>query len=314
MTDVENGNARYGQQNVGEIFQGKQYEVIEQQLKEYEDLLSKKEDVENRIQDFKITNPDESNYTLEQKDTLRNLELELQSYDSTLEALKNSLYETVPNLETYKDVLNPTYDKEYIDYIDAIIDGYIKLFGNVGEDKVSKFDKLWNSYDFKNAKAELESLAKAGKLDADVFNSNEEYKKLLEATGATAEETAQHINSLVEAEDKGLALNDKTPISSFEYAWTNSFTSENDKVKELGDILLDLAEKGRLTKEIFEETDSTGYFKNLGISSDEAVSKINALVDESKQLSSMSDQISKMSNALGTKKKWFCRCRYISRF
>jgi len=92
-------------------------------------------------------------------------------------------------------------------------------------------------------------------------------------------------------------------IKTFEEAWTDSFTSEDDKVRELGDSLLELAEKGRLTKETFNEIDSNAgdYFKNLGISADEAVSKINKLVDESKQLSSMSDQISSMSEALSTK-------------
>lgn len=88
---------------------------------------------------------------------------------------------------------------------------------------------------------------------------------------------------------------------SFEDAWADSFTSENEEVKKLGDTLLDLAEKGRLTVDTFNEADSTEYFKNLGISADIAVSKINKLVDESKQLSSMSDQISAMANALGTK-------------
>ena len=92
---------------------------------------------------------------------------------------------------------------------------------------------------------------------------------------------------------------------SFEDAWSDSFTSENDKVRELGDTLLGLAEKGRLTKEIFEEADSTAgdYFKNLGVSADEAVAKINKLVDESNQLSSMASQISFMAEALGTKQE-----------
>lgn len=119
------------------------------------------------------------------------------------------------------------------------------------------------------------------------------------------QEIAQGARDAAEAEREyiqGSTLN-KNPISTFEDAWADSFTSENDKVKELGDILLDLAEKGRLTKEAFKEADSTAgdYFKNLGISADEAVSKINKLVDESRQLSSMSDQISSMAEALGTK-------------
>lgn len=96
-----------------------------------------------------------------------------------------------------------------------------------------------------------------------------------------------------------------TEIKTFDQAWADSFISENDKVRELGDTLLELAEQGRLTKETFEESDSTvgGYFKNLGVSADEAVSKINKLVDESSQLSSMSSQISSMANALGTKQE-----------
>mgnify|MGYP001026849852 CR=1 FL=1 len=92
---------------------------------------------------------------------------------------------------------------------------------------------------------------------------------------------------------------------SFEDAWSDSFTSESDAVRELGNTLLDLAEKGRLTKETFKEADSTAgdYFKNLGISADEAVAKINKLVDESSQLSSMSSQISSITEALGTKQE-----------
>ena len=107
-------------------------------------------------------------------------------------------------------------------------------------------------------------------------------------------------NIQAELEDKNVEVEANI---SFDQAWADSFTSEDDKVKELGDSLLELAEKGRLTVDTFNEADSTEYFKNLGISAEEAVSKINKLVDESKQLSSMSDQISKMSEALGAKQE-----------
>jgi len=109
---------------------------------------------------------------------------------------------------------------------------------------------------------------------------------------------------IAETKDDIIELNG-TEVSTFDQAWADSFTSENDKVRELGDTLLGLAEKGRLTKEIFEEADSTAgdYFKNLGVSADEAVAKINKLVDESNQLSSMASQISFMAEALGTKQE-----------
>lgn len=109
--------------------------------------------------------------------------------------------------------------------------------------------------------------------------------------------------ALEEQEEAEKEVSETAKSISFEDAWADSFTSENEAVKELGNTLLDLAEKGRLTKETFNEADSIAgdYFKNLGISADEAVSKINKLVDESSQLSSMSSQISSMAEALGTK-------------
>ena len=87
----------------------------------------------------------------------------------------------------------------------------------------------------------------------------------------------------------------------FPQAWTASFTSEDESVRKLGNTLLELAEQGRLTIETFNNADSSDYFKNLGISADEAVSKINRMADESQQLSSMANQISSMSEALDTK-------------
>ena len=89
---------------------------------------------------------------------------------------------------------------------------------------------------------------------------------------------------------------------SFTQAWSDLLASNEESTKELSSTLLDLAEKGRLTTETFNDADSTGYFKNLGISADEAISKINQLVDKSDQLSSMSSQLSKISEALASKR------------
>lgn len=209
MSEVNSDNSHYGKRNPGDIFQGTQLEIVEQQLKEYENLLKRKEDVESRITDFKLINPNESKYTLEQKDALANLEMELKSYDGTLQVLNESLYKIIPNLSSYKDVLNPEYDQSYIDFINSLIDSYDKLFGNPSATATEKFDDIWNSDKFSKYKNELESLAKAGKLDASVLESNEQYRKLLEFTGKTAEETAEHINALfhnISSEASELAL------------------------------------------------------------------------------------------------------------
>lgn len=114
--------------------------------------------------------------------------------------------------------------------------------------------------------------------------------------------TTEALEEQAEAEEE---VSETSKSISFDQAWADSFTSENEAVKKLGDDLLGLAEKGRLSKRAFEEVDSNagGYFKNLGISADEAVAKINKLVDETSQLSSMSGEISKISEALRDKRE-----------
>ena len=141
----------------------------------------------------------------------------------------------------------------------------------------------------------------------DEFTSptEEAFGNLLTYLGASREDIEQVISLLVkmksvigEADVKNDTLNNNTP---FPQAWTASFTSEDESVRKLGNTLLELAEQGRLTIETFNNADSSDYFKNLGISADEAVSKINRMADESQQLSSMANQISSMSEALDTK-------------
>lgn len=96
----------------------------------------------------------------------------------------------------------------------------------------------------------------------------------------------------------------ETPISptSFEDAWTALDSTDDDAIKTLKKDLLEAAEAGQLSAEKFSELDKTEYFKNLGISADSAIGKINGLVNASTQLSSMSTQISKMSDMLADKK------------
>ena len=135
--------------------------------------------------------------------------------------------------------------------------------------------------------------------------ASQELLATIDSTITKYDEWLNAINGVTEALDEQAeaekTIQEEAQNVSFEEAWADSFTSENDAVKELGNSLLELAEQGRLTKETFNEADSTDYFKNFNISADEAVSKINKMVDESKQLSSMSDQISSMADALSTK-------------
>lgn len=114
--------------------------------------------------------------------------------------------------------------------------------------------------------------------------------------GWTAKDWIANMQSELEPEKLAVGV-------SFEQAWADSFTAEDAAVRELGNTLLDLAKKGRLTGETFAAADTGGYFQALGISADEAAAKINHLADTSKQLSSMAGQLSSMADALGTKRE-----------
>ena len=88
---------------------------------------------------------------------------------------------------------------------------------------------------------------------------------------------------------------------SFSEAWEGLKNTNESSLKSVSDKLLELAKSGRLTKATLKELGAEDYFKNLGISADKAVAKINKLTDSATQLSSMSTQISKMSDMLADK-------------
>lgn len=169
-------------------------------------------------------------------------------------------------------------------------------------------EKLKNDSGLKDLAKDLNELSD---IDLKALDENAGDNEAFDKLKANAEEYKVSVDELISTLVRlgyvqGEVQNSVSEIEvevSFDQAWADSFTSEDENVKELGNALLELAEKGRLTVDTFNEADSTEYFKNLGISADIAVSKINKLVDESKQLSSMSDQISKMSEALGTKRE-----------
>ncbi|MEY8338482.1 hypothetical protein AALB16_10745 [Lachnospiraceae bacterium 62-35] len=198
MSQVDRGEAHYGQVTGNEIFSGNVIETARQQIAEYEDLLQRKQDVEKRIQDFQLANPDEAKYTPAQRDALTNLKMELQSYDDSLHTLSTSLYETVPELDVFKSSLSPDYDQELIHSIDEIIKLYLDSFGSKEENVTNKFNEVWKSSDFSSARKELEKLAAAGKLTPEVLESTERYRQLVEAAGVSADKVAQHIRSLVQ--------------------------------------------------------------------------------------------------------------------
>lgn len=141
-----------------------------------------------------LANAQENGWTDLEEKSRNNLEL-LEGYMSETSQNYQDLYDKIGGISEY--VMTDEL-KEAQQDLDNILDITAEILGYGGERAKTSFDDIWNSEDFSHYKTELENLSKEGKLDASVLESNENYKKLLENTGATAEDTAQHINALVD--------------------------------------------------------------------------------------------------------------------
>lgn len=120
---------------------------------------------------------------------------------------------------------------------------------------------------------------------------------------ATAEEYGKaYANAWLNGVASGVESGNETSILSFSQAWEQLKNSTEDATKGLADDLTKLAEAGQLTSEALSEADTSEFFKNAGISAEEATKQINALVSSSTQLNALSGQISKMSDMLADKK------------
>lgn len=94
-----------------------------------------------------------------------------------------------------------------------------------------------------------------------------------------------------------------TALVSFDEAWLNLKNTDDSDLKGAADDLLDLANAGQLTENALEGLAGGQQLMNeTGLSAEELARKINSLVNASTQLSSMSAQISKMSDMLADKK------------
>ena len=243
------------------VYEGNQIEVLEQQLSDYERLLTRKQELEKGISDFIVANPGKyEDLTLQQKDQYDNLVAELNTTNSHIGYLDRSINDSIETVNKFDDSLDLENDSELISSIQKIHDIFIKIFGNKGQDKSQKFDEVWNSESFKGVKKELEEMAKAGTLSPDVLKGNEKYNELLEKTGATAEETSNHIYSLVGAVDDE---NDK--IATTKQQMIESISGMSAGFESLDKIMKSIKDDGNaFDYTLLNEKDFKDTFGNLG--------------------------------------------------
>lgn len=166
------------------------------------------------------------------------------------------------NVKDYEDTINRFNDPDKIK----------QFFNTEGINTASEVKEFYDVYSATDK-------AKQGIYDADV--AMQEWKNHI--TENTASATAS--------------------LTSFEEAWMNLKGADDSDLKGAADDLLDLANAGQLTENSIEElAGGQKLMSDTGLSAEELAQKINGLVNASTQLSSMSAQISKMSDMLADKK------------
>ena len=173
-------------------------ERTEKDVEQYSKLLERQKELNAEITKYKTEHVDD----VFQSQELNDKTSELAIVDKQLAELKERLVDSNGDFIKFKSDLDSLGDKDKIDKINALVAAINNLFSDDGKDATEAFDKLWNDSSFTSAKREITELASAGKLTPETLESNEEYKKLLTETGKTADEVCNHIQSLVDAEQK----------------------------------------------------------------------------------------------------------------
>lgn len=263
------------------------------------------------------------------KDDIKYYEENLQDCIDTVDEYTTSLNNNIEDLTKKKNNLQDAYDnavkkksngeslssdeKNTISKYQEIAD-IIKLIYSY-TDKAgwnnSQISEIFNTNGIEKSKEDLKQLAQEGKLTEEEL---QKYPNLMNAINnaeflgekdSNLKVFCDDLNAGVDAiEDTGNAADSAAPsIASFDEAWLNLKNTDDSDLKGAADDLLDLANAGQLTGNALEGLAGGQKLMNeTGLSAEALAQKINGLVNASTQLSSMSTQISKISDMLADKK------------
>lgn len=175
----------------------------------------------------------------------------------------------------------------------------------------SQISEIFNTNGIEKSKEDLQQLAQEGKLTEEELQKYPNLMNAINSAEFLGEKDSNlkvfcdDLNAGVDAiEDTGNAADSAAPsIASFDEAWLNLKNTDDSDLKGAADDLLDLANAGQLTGNALEGLAGGQQLMNeTGLSAEALAQKINGLVNASTQLSSMSTQISKISDMLADKK------------
>lgn len=122
-----------------------------------------------------------------------------------------------------------------------------------------------------------------------------------------AKSAAEAIELYNRAKKNGQSAQDYAKDQSFKTAWSDLGSSDDEALQSTQEDLTALAKAGKLTKEAFHGTSGADKwaesFKELGLSTQDVIDRINQMQNSADQLSSMKTGISGIAEILGQKKE-----------
>lgn len=167
--------------------------------------------------------------------------------------------------------------------IDTLTKALLKYRKEISDKSTSSTDKL------SAQKTKIEELRK-------------EYQDVLNQSDGKTDTSA--IDAILNKIDKAKSKLAELKSQEFTNAWSALENTDDDTLKSAKKDLTDLADAGKLTVDEFKCIPGVeDYFKEIGLSAEEAVKKINDLTDNTKQLSTLKSAIGSIQDAYSEKKE-----------
>ena len=216
--------------------------------------------------------------------------------------------------------LNEKDYKSYADYIKAVTD----IINFLANQKDTKGNKVYTDDQINNLKTQfgVGDVDSSGNVSGNAL-IDETKKKYSGISGVNeyidtlTQDELRYVNGLkgevkdveqlkkkVESLNKKPKKKNEKVNDTFMSGWADLDTTDDKTYKNTKKDLLELAEAGKLTTDTFKSvTGAETYFDSINLSAEEAVKRVNQLVDSSKQLSSLKEGISKIQSAYSQKKE-----------
>lgn len=255
----------------------------------------------------------------------------INDYKTLSENLKDSIFSTADQLQDLQtniaDYYNSIKDIPYNDLTkkqQEIVDSYntistaialIYKYLDPNTWNTMQIDNVFTTDGLEKSKGQLIEMAKEGTLNEETILSYSKLNSILEDSNlfltegqSAASALCDEIYSLADSEKEVERLSSPDGngnTKTFNSIWSSIGTSDDEQANnaalEAKEKLLELAETGKLTEKELSKSPLADYFKNAGISIEDATKKINRMKSSAGQLASMETGISSISSILGEK-------------